>query len=247
MKTIITFLLLQAGLRLCCSQGFVNLSLQQADVVPIGPDAIAVTNALPGWSVFYGGIQQSFVTFNDPALGATFVTLLATNGQQLSGNYSVLLQGGGTASAATISQTGHVPASAESLLFDAAATRPDTSVLIVSLGGEDLSFIAISNGPNYSVYGADVSAFAGQTEALTFSAPEDLSVPNIWNINDISFSSAPIPEPSPLGLLAVGGFLLTWFRATTVLRRTARVTIHVFSTASWPRTRSLAAPSSASL
>src|ERR1043166_1592977 len=87
-----------------------------------------------------------------------------------SGNFSVLLQGGQSASAAPITQTGMVPASARSLLFYAAAASSTTPMLSVSLGPQSLTFFALSTGPNYSVYAASVSAFAGRMEALTFSA-----------------------------------------------------------------------------
>ena len=47
------------------------------------PFSIATSNALPGWTVLYGSTQQSQITYNDPAIGSTFVTLYATNGLQL--------------------------------------------------------------------------------------------------------------------------------------------------------------------
>lgn len=195
------------------AQDFVNLDFEQANVIPIpggdyGAYSIAVSNALPGWSVYYGANQQSQITYNDPALGSTFVTLYATNGQQLAGNYSVLLQGGGTASAATISQTALVPATAESLLFYGAASSFATPVLLVSLDGQDLSLVALSTGPNYTVYGANVSAFADQVEILTFSAPQISGNVNNWNIDNIQFSSFSIPEPSESALFALGALSL---------------------------------------
>jgi hypothetical protein len=55
-------------------------------------------------------------------------------------------------------------------LFYGAAASSTTPMLVVSLGPQSLTFFALSNGPNYSVYAANVSAFAGQMEALTFSA-----------------------------------------------------------------------------
>jgi len=192
-------------------QGFVNLNFESAQVIPATgsyPNGIDTANALPGWSVYYGANQQSQITYNNPALGSTFVTLYATNGFQLAGNYSVLLQGGGTASAATISQTGLVPLSAESILFYGAGNSSITSGLVVSVGGQNLSLTALSTGPNYTVYGADVSSFSGQTETLSFSALEAFGGYNNWNIDNIQFSSSAVPEPSVLALSGLGGLLL---------------------------------------
>ena len=209
--SIVVSVLTAAPLAFC--QGFVNLDFESARIIPLTsggnfpPYSVATTNALPGWTVYYGASQQSQVTYNDPALGSTFVTLWATNGVQLAGKNSVLLQGGITDSAATIAQTGLVPASAQSLLFFGAGNSSSAPVLLISLGGQNLPFFAISNGPNYKVYGASISSFAGQTAALTFSALEDLSGYNDWNIDNIQFSSSPIPEPSALALSALGGLL----------------------------------------
>ena len=193
------------------SQGFVNLDFESAHIVPITgspnyPYDIETSYAVPGWTVLIGGNSVSQITYNDPALGSTFVTLWATNGAQISGNYSVLLQGGLTASSASISQTGLVPIAAESLLFEAQQTGAGT--LRVSLGGQNLSFIPVFGGPNYTFYGADISAFAGQTEQLIFSALEVSTYANNWNIDNIQFSSSSIPEPSVFGLLALGGLFL---------------------------------------
>src|ERR1035438_6704048 len=97
------------------SQGFVNLGFESARIIPLTqgaafpPYSVATTNAVPGWTVYYGTAQQSQITYNDPALGSTSVTLYATNGQQIAGNFSVLLQGGGTATDASISQTALTP------------------------------------------------------------------------------------------------------------------------------------------
>jgi len=209
-KVLFTLLLFCEGGQ---AQGFINLNFESARIVPIpdgeyGAYSIATTNALPGWTVYYGSSQQSQITYNDPAIGSTFVTLYATNGQQLSGNYSVLLQGGQSASAASISQTGLVPSSAESLLFEGQQTGVGT--LQVSLGSQDLSLFAISNALNYTLYGVDISTFAGQTEQLMFSALENPTGYNNWNIDNIQFSSSPIPEPSAIGLSALGGLLLAW-------------------------------------
>jgi hypothetical protein len=102
------------------AQGFLNLNFESAKIIPtigspVYPYGIAITNALPGWSVF--GTTQGDITYNDPATGSTWVWLIATNGGQISGNYSVQLQGGLSSFPATISQTGLVPVGSDSLFL----------------------------------------------------------------------------------------------------------------------------------
>jgi len=194
------------------SQGFVNLNFESAKIIPdlssaYYPYGIAISNALPGWAV--NGFTQGDITYNDPSIGSTFVTLWATNGAQISGNYSVLLTGGLSPFPATISQTGLVPIGSESLLFQA---QPGFSSLVVTLGSENLPFFAIATGPNYTLYGADISPFAGQSEQLMFSALNVSSGLNNWSLDNIQFSSTAIPEPSVLRLSVLAGFFFVWRR-----------------------------------
>ncbi len=76
-----------------------------------------------------------------------------------------------------------------------------------------MPFFAVSTGANYTLYGGDVSAFAGHTEQLVFTAPPGMN--NYWELDDIQFPAQPIPEPGVLAVLALGGWLFGW----RVLRR----------------------------
>ena len=209
MKTKILGLMLSlAGLILGYSQGFINLDFESARIIPdvasgYYPYAIAVSNAVPGWSVF--GSTQGDITYNDPAVGSSWVFLLASNGWAISGNYSIALQGGFSPYPATISQTGLVPLGTESLFFEAQSSAHATS-LIVSLGGQQLNISTVATGPNYTLYGADITAFAGQNDELMFSAPS--TGVNNWNIDNIQFSSSAVPEPGEFSLAALGILLL---------------------------------------
>jgi hypothetical protein len=213
-RAILVVVLLFIGKQTGFSQSFLNLDFEQAKIVPIlggeyGGSSIAVTNALPDWSVYYGANQQSQITYNDPALGSTFVSLIATNGDQLAGNYSVLLQGGATASAATIAQTGLIPGNAESLTFIAVGnTTLGISSLQVLIDNQEVSFSVISNLLNSTLYGANVSAFANQDDTLSFSALEASIGYNNWEIDNIQFSSTPVPEPSEYALIGLGATAL---------------------------------------
>jgi hypothetical protein len=208
----ILVLLVLAGIQNGFSQGFVNLNFESAKIIPdptspYYPFGIAISNAVPGWAVF--GSTQGDITYNDPAVGSSWVSLIATNGQQISGKYSVLLQGGTSSlSEAAISQTAVVPGSAESLLFEG---QPGGGMLVVSLGGQDLSFAAVGTGSDYTLYEAALPAgLAGQSEQLEFTTPG--GIPNNWNIDNIQFSPFAVPEPGTLALTALGGLFLAFRR-----------------------------------
>ena len=53
-----------------------------------------------------------------------------------------------------------------------------------------LLLYAISNAANYTIYGADISAYSGQTGELLFTAPFRIS----GMLDNIQFSSTPLPE-----------------------------------------------------
>jgi len=60
-----------AIIKAASAQGtFQDLNFEEANIVPIfgDPYAVTVANALPGWTVDYGNLQQSDVLYNDPSL-----------------------------------------------------------------------------------------------------------------------------------------------------------------------------------
>jgi hypothetical protein len=96
-----------------------------------------------------------------------------------------------------------VPASTQSIFFEA---QGGGGTLQLSLGGQIISFFAVSTGANYTLFGGSVpSNFSGQSEQLVLSALQGYN--NFWEIDDIQFSSLPVPEPGVLGLLALGGLI----------------------------------------
>jgi hypothetical protein len=203
------------------SQGtFENLNFEDANIVPISGQQFAVTvaNALPGWTVDYGNVQQSQFYYNAASLGAAQVTLFANGysgivGPIIDGDFSVLLQPGalnGAFADVSISQTGQIPQGTQSLLFDV-GNAGQTLLPEVLIGNDQLSLFPVGSGQgvstSYTIYGANISAWAGQTEQLTFSSP----LGNIL-IDDISFSPRAVPEPGTLALTGTGGLLFALCR-----------------------------------
>ena len=162
------------------SQGaFQNLDFEQAQVVFLPGDStnIFAANAQPGWTVFQGTTQVSFISYNHAPNPPGAGLLGPGSSSVLDGKYSAFVADD------AISQTGLVPADAISLRF---VQLPGwiTSSLQVSLNGQNLSYISLGG----TVWGADISAFAGQTATLTFSG--------VGLFDDIQFSPELIPEPS---------------------------------------------------
>jgi len=194
---------------------FQDLDFEEANIVIIGggspynPFAISAADALPGWTVDYGTVQQSAILYNDPNLGTTAVTLLGNGyGPPIDGNYSVLLQGGVIGNAptsASISQTGLIPPTAESLVFKVAATYGGFGSLVFYVGTQSVPLTAVGTGADYTLYGGDISALAGQTEQITISAPGQSGN---WEIDDITFSPTAVPEPNTLALILMSGLAL---------------------------------------
>jgi hypothetical protein len=77
--------------------------------------------------------------------------------------------------------------------------------LVLTFAGQPINFTQTATTPNYNVYGADISAYAGQVGQLLFTVPLGASG---GFLDNIQFSTSPIPEPSSFALAGVGGLLL---------------------------------------
>jgi hypothetical protein len=182
------------------SQGFVNLNFERG---------LTSSNTIPGWTAYVNGSQVSQVAYNSMALDEPAVTLQGSNSTFLTpiqGNFSVLLQGGSVyayGNGSAIGQTGQIPIIAQSLIFWGGDDY-------VSFNGQPLSIVVLGTGstPNYNIYGADISAFAGQTGQLLFTAPKLTGAV----IDNIQFSSSPIPEPNVFALATIGALLFGFRR-----------------------------------
>ena len=76
----------------------------------------------------------------------------------------------------------------------------------ITFNNQPLSFVVLGSAANYTIYGADISAFADQTGQLLFTLPPYVSSAELDNI---LFSDQPIPEPSVVGLFALSGLLFS--------------------------------------
>jgi hypothetical protein len=189
---------------------FDNLDFEQAMPARYsGP--VSAAQAIPDWTAEIGSVQQTEIYQNGFSTGAAQVVLLTQNPQQppIDGNYSILIDSNPLASA-SISQTGQIPPGSQSLLFEA---EPGDGPLMVTVGNDSLSLFPVAAQTGYEVYGANISAWAGQTEQITFTAVPYSIALNFWELDDISFSpTAIVPEPNPLALTSIGGVLFGLYR-----------------------------------
>jgi len=195
---------------------FQNLGFESANLTPIPQgqhgNLVPIGQALPGWSAFVGSLQVTEVLQNNLLAGGANISILGpdwTGPGIIEGRYSVVLQAGGKFTGlvnASISQTGWVPTGVESIQL-----KVSGSDFSVSFAGQNVPLIPLSSGANYTLYGGDVAPYAGQTGELTLSA---LTVPNHqFNsvfFDSIALSAEVVPEPSVIGLFAIGLSLLGW-------------------------------------
>jgi hypothetical protein len=186
--------------------------------------------AFPGWTGSIGGVQLGTAVYNDAALDSSAISIIDHGytgvftgaGGVIAGNFTAILQAGlggasQTPADTTLSQTGLVPAPAQSLRFQGYLLANGPAALVVTLGGQQLSLTPLGSGANYTLYGADIHALAGQTAELDFTVRAEQ--PHVNNqyffLDSIQFSAQPVPEPSVFGLSTLGALFLGW----RVLRR----------------------------
>jgi hypothetical protein len=207
----------------CCvfSQGFVNMDFESAVIRPhtggAYPNSVFAANAIPGWTAYISGLSQTDLVYNDVPLGDAWVTLQGTNNivgyPPIQGKYFMMLwgqfnpsQNNTSTNTAAIGQTGQIPLASRTLTFWGLLGGMQTS-----FAGQPLNFIQMGSTANYNIYAADITAFAGQTGQLLFTDPNwanNVGGPSM--LDNIQFSTSPIPEPSAVALTAIGSLLLAW-------------------------------------
>ena len=205
-----------ALLRNAQGQGFVNLDFESANVSGYSPGYVPISATLPSWTAYYGPSGNptqsgalATIAYNSLSLGGALVVLVDTNMGSpytaIQGTYSLLLEGSTpfAATSASIGQTGTIPLTAQSLTFIGRIGS-----LQISFNGQPLTYLITGSTANYNIYGADVSAFAGQTGQLLFTSPVTSAL-----LDNIQFSSTSVPEPSIISLFAVSAVFFGFRRS----------------------------------
>ena len=199
---------------------FRNMSFELAQI-PQGTPAysyLPASTTIAFWNVYLGSSQQSTVLYDGFFLGTAAVILQDGNSQfgtVLEGRYTAVLEAGNApfmgVVSASIAQTGVIPPGTKSIMF--IANPPQGSGWTVTVGDQTIPVTETSQvGSGYYLFAGDVSAFAGQTEELRFTALGGSS-PILMTLDSIQFSPIAIPEPTTPAMLAFGGLVLA-FRVT---------------------------------
>jgi hypothetical protein len=200
-----------------CGKAFTNLNFESAQVVPNDPifGFLDWNLAVPGWSHSSGSDTQ-IVYYRQEHLGGTQYYMLYDSmspiyapGTQLAGNYSVGFASGYAASGpdpqpwvqAYLAQTGLIAANVHSIRFLA------TGSFALFVGGVQIPTLSLGG----YAYAGDVSAFAGTTtEFKIVNTTTQLHNPVV--VDNIVFSSAPVPEPTTFILMFGGLAAISIFR-----------------------------------
>ena len=218
-------------------QDFSDLDFNSTVLVPpeIGPSSlIEFAPAFPGWNGYIGtNVATQALSLGSYYLDSSGIGLTGfglSNGSP--GNFDgipvyfgAMLEAGFTLSLplmsvdTTLSQTGLIPPGTQSLLFYAdffSELNATPNDFAVTLDGQTLSLIPLATGfgttqyGEYTLYGADLSGWAGQTATLAFTdfaqRPHDGN--NYLFLADIQFSPSAVPEPAVFSLLPLSGLLL---------------------------------------
>jgi hypothetical protein len=219
------------------AQTFQDLDFESPTLVPYpglpftSPPSVYLQDALPGWSGSSGTNQFDWAMYDSVFLDVTSIGIFDRNtnvyydgSAVIQGNYTVALYAGKSLNDnepadASLSQTGEIPLGAQSLRFFARTNAPFS----VSLGGVTLALVSFPvTNQTYSLYKADISAFAGGAE-LKFTVfaqnPYNNTVHALY-LDSIQFSPEAIPEPSALRLLEIGILGVFFWRMTS--RKTAQ-------------------------
>jgi hypothetical protein len=233
MKTTIPRLFVTSGLAVFLASSNVRGqgTFQNLDFESINPNVlqsqppnfVSFANALPDWTGYWGTDVATQAMVNGISVGGVIITVVTPFGAYSSavidGNATVTLDSGANPSVtaqvpAAIAQTGVISPGTRSLRFSLGSAS-DADFLSVALNRQSIPIYPLQSGPNYTVYGANVSAFADSTAELRFTEMPDLSSSHPWTfayLDDIQFSDLPIPEPSALGLFGLGALLLGCWR-----------------------------------
>jgi hypothetical protein len=224
---------LSAGLALLLSaagaegQGsFQNLDFESANLAgysptpPGGPaTSVPISDGLPNWSAYFssvsgGTFQLDGVWYDAQSLGGAAISVVDNKSSlrpPIQGNYDVLLSGGGgfNDTSTTISQTGLVPSDTMSLQV---TMQWSHIAPVITLGGLTVNMVPLQTFANYTLYGGDISSFAGLVETLSFTEPpppSGMTPPSFLYLDDIVFSPQVVPEPSIFALFALGAIFIS--------------------------------------
>jgi hypothetical protein len=211
------FSLIASSLNARAQGTFQNLDFESTVLVPVPGDIygrVQFAPAFPGWSGMNGTDVETLALYNSMFLDSTGIGIHGQGSPQtfgptrISGNYTAMIQSGRSLSSsltptiASLSQTALVPANTASLQFKAIAYGP----FEISLNDVPLSLTPVQANAGYTLYGVNIPTYAGMTAKLTITVlhrPSPAIISSLF-VDDILFSTQPIPEPGVGTILVLG-------------------------------------------
>ena len=201
---------------------FQNLDFEAVNISPPNQNAFfPFSEVFPGWIGYIGTNQATQAFYNGVSLGAALSSVFnrstGYSNWVISGNFTAAIAAGqdqiinnsSEIVSAAIAQTGPVPPSALSVRFRV-GTASRVSDLRVTFNGQIIPIFPLASGSNFDVYGGDISAFAGLPGELRFTSHPISSPLSKTYLDNIFFSDQSIPEPSGIGVFALGTLLVSW-------------------------------------
>ena len=184
---------------------FQNLDFEAATLIPIPGDPfgrVEFAPAFPGWVGYVGTNLQIVADHNNRSLSEPGIAIMGPDFPAPSlfqGHYYArLYTAPGVLVAPALAQTGLIPSAARSIRFLGGAQ----DVPFLSFASQSIPLSVLGSTSTYTIWGGDISSFAGQTGELRFQGSR--------TFDNISFSDQPIPEPSTFGLFGLGALVLGW-------------------------------------
>ncbi|MHB1033501.1 MAG: PEP-CTERM sorting domain-containing protein [Pirellulales bacterium] len=205
--SMVAFVCVSLGTARAYAAPFRNLDFEASEVREWQPSLIT-----PWMADLTPDYRPEGVPLNEVALDSVNISLIDSTSRgmkPIEGGYSLMLQGGLSNFLgaivyrdASISQTGDVPANAQSLRV--LVHRTLGSFWQVSLDGSDIPMFPLKEiGQDVWEYGGDIRSFAGSTSQLVLGTREHWE--NTTLFDAITFSPEPVPEPASI-ILAILGF-----------------------------------------
>jgi hypothetical protein len=190
--------------------GFESAAFPGAPVDPVY-GRYDISNAMPGWTAYVGARRESLILHNNAFLDSAGIgimdracdtNMLGGFCRVIEGNSTALLESGydlnGTGPQdVSLTQTGLIPSDARSVRFKGVIPA---GVFHVWLAGQEMPVYPLLDQPGYTLYGADVSPYAGQGAELRFT----VGFHSVGWLDSVQFSSTPVPEPAAWVLFLAG-------------------------------------------
>jgi hypothetical protein len=198
--------------RVAVAAPFVNLDFEQSTVQPGDPTVVPTSAAFPGWTARFGANVSNSVYHNYLGSGEPIVAVFdqsAGNGSValLQGRFMALVVPGTSNTLTSLSQTGEIPSETRSMWISSPGAAPPVILRINGTVVPTTFLSGLDSIGQVVTYGADLTAFAGQTVEMRFecghySFPTDTGARAFDNMR---FSTTPIPEPTGVALsLGIG-------------------------------------------